>query len=170
MGCMLGRWLLAWCLMPPSLPSMQNLLSAALPCQRGGPGDGARRGAASVSMCTSPDGAPGPACPRQAMLGSLGPRSPAAALAQLRAEVQDLRKYAVLNYVAVIKAIKKRNRHLRDACGGAEVAPLRAVDLLSCQYFFTSPKLAALSTRAEVLAKVRATWPRLPFISGPILG
>lgn len=29
-----------------------------------------------------------------------------------------------------------------------------AVDLLSSQYFFTSPKLAALATEAEVLAEV----------------
>ena len=35
-----------------------------------------------------------------------------AALPALRAEVTDLRKFVVLNYVAVIKAVKKRNRHL----------------------------------------------------------
>ena len=33
-------------------------------------------------------------------------------LFQMRAEITDLRKFAVLNYVAVIKAVKKRNRHL----------------------------------------------------------
>ena len=74
-------------------------------------------------------------------------------LAAFRAEVLDLRKYAVLNSTAVIKAVKKRNRHLRAAVGPT-LHPLRATDLLSQQYFFTSSKLAALSTQAEVLSKV----------------
>ena len=86
-----------------------------------------------------------------AMQGMQG--KPAPALAAFRAEVQDLRKYVVLNYIAVIKAVKKRNRHLRQAVGPA-LQPLRATDLLSQQYFFTSSKLAALSTQAEVLSKV----------------
>lgn len=34
-------------------------------------------------------------------------------LAQFRSEVTDLRKFVVLNYIAVIKAFKKRNRHLQ---------------------------------------------------------
>ena len=33
--------------------------------------------------------------------------------AQFRSEVNDLRKFVVLNYIAVIKAFKKRNRHLQ---------------------------------------------------------
>ncbi len=33
--------------------------------------------------------------------------------AQFRSEVTDLRKFVVLNYIAVIKAFKKRNRHLQ---------------------------------------------------------
>lgn len=36
-----------------------------------------------------------------------------AKLSQLRAELTDLRKFVVLNYIAVIKAAKKRNRHLQ---------------------------------------------------------
>ena len=36
--------------------------------------------------------------------------------AQFRAEVTDLRKFVVLNYIAVIKAVKKRNRHLQVGC------------------------------------------------------
>jgi predicted component of type VI protein secretion system len=80
----------------------------------------------------------------------------AAALSALRSEIQDLRKYAVLNYYAVVKAAKKRNRHLRAACGGAAVPPLRAVAVLSQQRFFTSPTLAALATQAEILEQVRA--------------
>lgn len=42
-------------------------------------------------------------------------------LASFRQEVQDLKKYVVLNYVAVIKAIKKRNRHLKVGVGGKVV-------------------------------------------------
>jgi len=50
--------------------------------------------------------------------------------------------------------VKKRNRHLATACAPRAVAPMRAVELLSHQYFFTSPKLAALATEAEILQKV----------------
>ena len=34
-------------------------------------------------------------------------------LTQLRGEVQELIKFVALNYLAVVKAIKKRNRHLK---------------------------------------------------------
>ncbi len=77
-------------------------------------------------------------------------------MAALRAELRELRKWVALNYVAVVKAVKKRNRHLRGACAPGAVRPLSAVALLSTQHFFTSGTLAALSTRAEVLAQVRA--------------
>lgn len=75
-------------------------------------------------------------------------------MAALRAELRELRKWVALNYVAVVKAVKKRNRHLRGACAPGAVRPLSAVALLSTQHFFTSGTLAALSTRAEVLAQV----------------
>lgn len=75
-------------------------------------------------------------------------------LHQLRAEITDLRKFAVLNYVAVIKAVKKRNRHLGAKVGGAFVQ-MRAMDVLSRQYFYTSPKLARLATQAEIIDQVR---------------
>ncbi len=74
-------------------------------------------------------------------------------LHQLRAEITDLRKFAVLNYVAVIKAVKKRNRHLGAKVGGAFVQ-MRAMDVLSRQYFYTSPKLAKLATQAEIIDQV----------------
>ncbi len=94
--------------------------------------------------------------PAQAAMRALQPGQ-ASALSAFAAELTDLRKYAVLNYVACIKAVKKRNRHLRAAVGASAAGPpLRAVDLLSQQYFFTSPKLAALATRAEVLLQARA--------------
>ena len=78
----------------------------------------------------------------------------AVCLATFRAEVLELRKYAVLNSTAAIKAVKKRNRHLRASLGSSGQA-IRATDLLSQQHFFTSTKLAALSTQAEILAQVR---------------
>jgi hypothetical protein len=56
---------------------------------------------------------------------------------------------------AAARSVKKRNRHLATACAPRAVAPVRAVELLSQQYFFTSPKLAALATEAEILQKVR---------------
>ena len=46
------------------------------------------------------------------MLADLGSDRQASS-AQLRSEVTDLRKFVVLNYIAVIKAFKKRNRHLQ---------------------------------------------------------
>lgn len=87
-------------------------------------------------------------------------------MAALRAELRELRKWVALNYVAVVKAVKKRNRHLRGACASDAVCPVSAVALLSTQHFFTSGTLAALSTRAEVLAQVRASaqaWGRRVF-------
>ena len=50
----------------------------------------------------------------QAILGGLPGGSPSVmGLARCRAELMDLRKFVVLNYIAVIKAVKKRNRHLK---------------------------------------------------------
>lgn len=83
-------------------------------------------------------------------------RNPRCSLHSFRSEVTDLRKFAVLNYIAVIKAVKKRNRHL-SAKVGAGVKPMRAVELLNQQYFYTSPKLAALATQGEILMQVPAS-------------
>ena len=41
---------------------------------------------------------------------------PPSKLASLRSELTELRKFVVLNYIAVIKAAKKRNRHLKVSC------------------------------------------------------
>ena len=59
-----------------------------------------------------------------------------------------------LNYIAVIKSCKQRNRQLSAGLAPLPVPPLRAVELLSQQYFFTSSTLAQLSTEAEILLKV----------------
>jgi Dullard-like phosphatase family protein len=73
-------------------------------------------------------------------------------LKAMRSEVQELIKYVALNYIAVVKAIKKRNRHLKENFGEAASTSLHALDLLGHEVFFTSPRLAALATRAEILA------------------
>ena len=75
----------------------------------------------------------------------------------LRIELLDLTKYVALNYVAVVKAVKKRNRHLRELAlaqnAAAACIVIRAVDILMQQIFFTSPRLAALTTRAEIMGQ-----------------
>lgn len=76
-------------------------------------------------------------------------------LVQLRLEVQELTKYAVLNYMAVIKAVKKRNRRLAEVVGPT-VTPLVALDLLQHQSFFTSKVLSQVATAATILEEVRA--------------
>ncbi len=48
----------------------------------------------------------------QAIMQGLASRH-ASCLDSFCQEVQDLKKYVVINYVAVIKSIKKRNRHLK---------------------------------------------------------
>ena len=56
----------------------------------------------------------------QAILGGLQGGAPSAmGLARCRAELMDLRKFVVLNYIAVIKAVKKRNRHLKVGAGSS---------------------------------------------------
>jgi len=84
-------------------------------------------------------------------LGSTVHPDAASAVAALRPELQDLRKYVVLNYIAVVKAVKKRNRHLRVALPG--VVAIRAVTILAGEYFYTSLRLAGLTTRAEIFAQ-----------------
>lgn len=74
------------------------------------------------------------------------------AISRLKSELQDLRKYVVLNYVAVVKAVKKRNRHLA-ALSQSQVSSIRAVRILAGEYFFTSLRLAQLVTRVEIAAR-----------------
>lgn len=72
-------------------------------------------------------------------------------LTDLMAEIQALKKFATLNYIAVYKAVKKRNRHLLEAFPGLACSTEDAVALLQKQRFFTSNKLATLFTWAQVL-------------------
>ncbi|KAG2489703.1 hypothetical protein HYH03_011810 [Edaphochlamys debaryana] len=77
--------------------------------------------------------------------------STVAELTALRAEIQELIKFVALNYLAVVKAIKKRNRHLRERFGPSASMGLQALDMLGGEVFFTSPRLATLATQADVL-------------------
>ena len=61
----------------------------------------------------------------------------------------------------VFQAVKKRNRHLGAAVGSRAARPLRALDLLSAQHFYTSPRLAALATQGDILSQVRGRLPLL---------
>ncbi|MEW5308855.1 MAG: hypothetical protein WDW38_000783 [Sanguina aurantia] len=78
--------------------------------------------------------------------------SSSAKLHQLNSEIKELIKFVALNYLAVVKAIKKRNKELKESFGTGTSTSLHALDLLGHEVFFTSPKLAILATQAEVLA------------------
>ena len=67
--------------------------------------------------------------------------------------VQELTKFAVLNYMAVIKAIKKRNKRLKEVCGDA-VVPILSFDVLQHQPFFYSRALSQVATSAAILEEV----------------
>jgi hypothetical protein len=58
-----------------------------------------------------------PGCdpPLQELLGSGAIHSPVV-LRAAKAEIQQLIKFVAINYLAVVKAIKKRNRHLQARC------------------------------------------------------
>ena len=88
-------------------------------------------------------------------------------LKAMRSEVQELIKYVALNYLAVVKSIKKRNRHLKENFGEAASTSLHALDLLGHEVFFTSPRLAALATRAEILATSMGPSPIKPVVLSP---
>lgn len=72
--------------------------------------------------------------------------------AQFRSEVNDLRKFVVLNYIAVIKAFKKRNRHLQvtRALNGTCASELSFVATL-CHGSFAFPCMlvAAAASHAK---------------------
>ena len=75
-------------------------------------------------------------------------------LAALRRQLQELTKYAALNYVAVLKAVKKRNRRLRDACGD-RVVTVAPMAVLQREAFYTSRQLLRMSAAAIALDPVR---------------
>ena len=70
---------------------------------------------------------------------------PRTLLADVRRDAAALQRFAALNYVAVVKACKKRDRRL-----GA--SPPTALAALADRAFFASPRLAALITAVDVAA------------------
>jgi membrane-bound lytic murein transglycosylase MltF len=76
-----------------------------------------------------------------------------AGLSLLRHDLQDLTKYAALNYVAVLKAVKKRNRRLRDACGD-QVVTVAPFSVLQNQAFFMAAELQQIGGAALALDPV----------------
>lgn len=72
----------------------------------------------------------------------------------LRRDVLDLNKFVVLNYVAVIKAVKKRNKHtMAVAMDAQQMNTMKPMDFLESEYFFTSLKLASIKTRLDLIAQ-----------------
>ena len=81
-------------------------------------------------------------------------------LTAVRAEVLSLRKFSILNATAIIKAVKKRNKHLGKAVGQV-LKSINATQLLSQQYFFVSHQVASLLTQAEIMTQVASFAPAL---------
>lgn len=72
----------------------------------------------------------------------------------LKRDVLDLNKFVVLNYVAVIKAVKKRNKRIVTASLNAQrIHMMKPMEFLESQYFFTSLKLAGIKTRLDLIAQ-----------------
>ena len=65
--------------------------------------------------------------------------------------MQALKKYATLNYIAVYKAVKKRNKRMQEGFPDVTINLHDARMLLREQQFFTSNRLATLFTRAQLL-------------------
>jgi hypothetical protein len=75
-------------------------------------------------------------------------------LVLVRKSIQELTNFAALNYSAVLKIVKKRNRRLQIVCGDSVVtAP--SFDFLKGRAFFTSTRLAILIGSAHALTQVR---------------
>lgn len=92
-----------------------------------------------------------------------------AALAEIRKGIQDLTNFAALNYSAVLKAVKKRNRRLQMACGDSVVtAPTR--DFLVGRRFFASGHLAKIVDTSHSLTQVcyAITLRSLPYIASVV--
>lgn len=72
----------------------------------------------------------------------------------LKRDVLDLNKFVVLNYVAVIKAVKKRNKRTAAVNMEAQrVHLMKPIQFLESQYFFTSLKLAGMKTRLDLIGQ-----------------
>jgi len=76
----------------------------------------------------------------------LGDDFPMQELAQFCRSLELLRYYVVLNYIAVYKIIKKRNKMLKNTS-----TPLDYLSILLEQPFYTSIKLAKVTVKTELL-------------------
>ena len=62
-----------------------------------------------------------------------------------------MRRFVVLNHIAVIKIVKKRNKQLKQA-ETFNLTDIDAVSILMQQPFYVNKDIATLATRAEILA------------------
>ncbi len=73
---------------------------------------------------------------------------------ELKSDVHELNKFVLLNYIAVVKAVKKRNRHMvLIAMEESDVLRMKPIQFLATRHFFTSLKLASMKTRLDVVEK-----------------
>jgi len=70
-------------------------------------------------------------------------------LAEACLEVLELRRFAFLNCMAIVKVVKKRNKVLRDAIASGKVEEISALSVLMHQSFFSCPRFGALVGTAE---------------------
>ena len=74
-------------------------------------------------------------------------------LSQARRNTQELTQFASLNYSAVLKAVKKRNRRLQLACGDSAITAASS-DFLADKSFFKSTTLAHILHCIQTLSEV----------------
>lgn len=84
-------------------------------------------------------------------------------LSHARRNTQELTQFAALNYSAVLKAVKKRNRRLQLACGDSAITAASS-DFLADKSFFKSTTLAHILQWLQGISKVffRALCPHFP--------
>lgn len=74
-------------------------------------------------------------------------------LANARQSIQEITNFAALNYSAVLKAVKKRNRRLQLACGDSAITAA-SYDFLADKSFFRSTTLAQVLQSAQSISQV----------------
>lgn len=79
-------------------------------------------------------------------------------LANARQSIQEITNFAALNYSAVLKAVKKRNRRLQLACGDSAITAA-SYDFLADKSFFKSTTLAQVLQSSLSISRVRTAAP-----------
>lgn len=74
-------------------------------------------------------------------------------LAKARQSIQETTNFAALNYSAVLKAVKKRNRRLQLACGDSAITAA-SYDFLADKSFFKSTTLAQVLQSSLSISEV----------------